>query len=223
MDNFQPNQEIIMKLLSRFVFVFLVGCIAFLALQTAHAQSIQTLSAVADSPITITATWTHGSGTTSTKYNVYLNDVKKTTFSHVPGSNQSHLLVVNPNTLYRVKVAAVNSSGTETGSKTTSVTTPTTVPSGVAVTQSGAGQQVRVRWDYINGPTSFTVYRSSNNGATWITSYSGPGQFGVGATGNEISATFSCPAGSYKFAVTSTLVVSNIVSNKSTAVSFIVE
>lgn len=209
-----------MKLLSRFVFVFLMVCIAFPALQTAYAQSIQTLSAAADGPIFINVVWTPGSGITPTRYNIYANDAMKMTLLHMPGANQSYSLTVSPSTAYVVKVAAMNSSGVETDYKTApSVTTPTNVPSGVAASQPGAGQPVRVRWDYIHGMTSYKVYRSSDNGATWVTSYSGPGNF---SAGNEVWITFSCPTGSYKFAVTSSSVVT-VESNKSTAASFTVQ
>ena len=180
----------------------------------AAADSVLNLTAVADGPIFVNLKWT-GS---HYSHKIYANGALKYTGLTLSGTNQSHTLVLSPSTYYTIKVTGFDRNGVQTGEKTASATTPSNVPSGVAVASAGTGQ-VRVRWNYLKGMSSYKIYRSSNNGVTWITCYSGPGYF---SAGNEVSETFSCPAGSYKFAVTSYSSATGE-SSKSTAVSFTVQ
>lgn len=180
----------------------------------AAASAITNLKAVADGPIFVTATW-NGS---FSSYKVYADGVLK--FSGVPfsgaTSHTSHL-TLSPGMRHTILVVVYDRSGVETGRATAYATTTSNVPTGVTATSGGAGK-VTVRWKYLNGMTSYKVYRSADNGSTWITSYTGGGTY----TGSEVYTTFSCPTGPYKFAVTAFSLTTGE-SAKSTPVSFTVQ
>ncbi|MDR1478169.1 MAG: hypothetical protein LBJ00_04430 [Planctomycetaceae bacterium] len=189
-----------MKLHFRLVFALLVGYIAFSAIQTAYAQSVQNLSATANGPIYVNVTWTGSIHS----YKVYANEALKTSGVVLPGDsgiNHSASFLTTPSTSHNVKVYGYDKYGSLTGTATTYVNTPTNVPSGVTASNWGTGQ-VKVRWNSMYMMTTYKVYRSSDNGVTWITSYSGPGNLSAEEL-DKRSAIFSCPAGQYKFAVTS--------------------
>ena len=189
------------------VSVFLTGCILFLVLQTTQAQTPgtpQNLSLVADTPMSVVATWTHGSSATPARYNVVVNN-KTTTVGHMPPSfspDQRYSFVATPNTRYEISVTAVGSNGAlsaPTAKKP--ITTPSNVPSGVTV--NGSQGEARVEWNYINGMESYTVYRTINNGSTWVKAWSDFPSF-VSSAGTRVYAIVPAPSGRIGVAVTST-------------------
>ena len=191
--------------LSRLVFVFLMCYIAFLALQTAQAQSLcgapQVLSAQSDGPILAEITWKQGSGATPKSYRVYVDNVLKSTPMYLPPASfpsQSYSFVAKPSTTYILKVTAVDSNNVESAATSKTVVTPTNVPSGITV--NGLTGEAYVEWTHLNGMESYTVYRTINNGTTWVPAMSGIVSF---TSGNKAYATVPSPAGRVGFAVTS--------------------
>ncbi|MGL4943611.1 MAG: hypothetical protein ACRC46_10520 [Thermoguttaceae bacterium] len=185
--------------------------------QTAGAADyVQSLSAVANGPIFVDVTWIGY----AYSYKIYANGALKASISAMSGVYQSWTLLLNPSTSYTIRVEGLDKLGNKIGEKTAYATTISNVPTGVAASQSSPGQPVYVRWNYLNGMTIYKVYRSSDNGITWITTYTGGGDF-FGSS-NEVQITFPCPKGSYKFAVTAASVVTNE-SNKSTPASLNVQ
>jgi len=192
--------------LHRLVPVFLVVCIVFLALQVAHAQAPgtpQNLTVTINEPIRVWITWRHGSGSTPSHYIVNVNG-RPTTVNHLPPSfspTQQHTFLATPSTRYDITVTAV-ANGVSSSPARITVTTPTNVPSGV--TANGGTGVADVEWNYIPGMESYAVYRTINNGSTWVRAWSGTGTLTQGPSGLRVRATVPSPSGRIGFAVTST-------------------
>jgi hypothetical protein len=208
---------------NHFVLAFLMGCMILVASQTVHAQNSdcdppKNPTVVPGNPTTTAIfSWSQGTGATPKEYEVRkrTDDMGSALIVGYTTGKSYNITGLTSGVRYEFLVYACDSLGRRSSSSMPVFYIPATFPSvsvgGLTMTQTNpiANNVAPVRFDMagaINAPKR-TIYRSTDNGATWAEIWSGfgtPVQASNGGTITHYTVTLNCNAGTSLYSFTTT-------------------